>query len=194
MTWTWFREIRPHLPRTQSHMHTYAGKGSFFPVNRRVSVEDEPLSAHTQRNTSLEQSVAKTNRAQNSLLLYFTANLEEQFWLVSSNVLFMKKKRWHQVCVCVCVCIFFPLQSWFSSESPRRPGTIPRGSCFLFSALVVNVFNDNSVGSTTRHSQHTDDKGSREKEGLHYYCASDKEKPQRKKAKETRMVESICCL
>lgn len=96
---------------------------------------------------------------------------------------FYERKKKDDIKFFFYVCVFFPLRSGFSFKSPRRPGTILRGSCFLFSALVVNVFNDISVGSTTRHSQHTDNKGSQEKEGLHYYCASYKEKPQRKKQK-----------
>lgn len=85
------------------------------------------------------------------------------------------------------MCFFSLLPSRISPKSPRRPGTILHGSYLSSSSIGGKCFFNNIlVGSTTRHSQHTDDKGSQEKEGLHYYCASDKEKPQRKKQKRQR--------
>ncbi len=139
---------------------------------------------HTQRNTSLEQSVARTiqrHSAQiNFLLLYFTSKsgrtiligfLQMSFW--------WKKDDIQGFFFCMCVYIFF-LPSGFH---PRRPGTILRESHFLFPPWWLMFFNYISVGSTTRHSQHTDDKGSREKEGLHYIVPAIRRNHRGKKAK-----------
>ncbi len=123
----------------------------------------------------------------------FASYISQQIWKNNSDWFLQMSFWWKKMTsrlffLYVCVLFFLP-----SGFHPRRPGIILRESHFLFPPLWLMFFIDISVGSTTRHSQHTTTRDPEKKRDFTTIVASNKEKPQKRKAKETRM-EFICCL
>lgn len=106
----------------------------------------------------------------------FTADLEEPC-RISSNVFFQESHFLR---------FFFHLP--FSPKIPEDLERSVRGSLHVYfspplvAVKVFTLFLWNLL-HVTHSTRTTRDPG--EKEGFHYYCASDKEKPQRKKEKRT---------
>lgn len=112
----------------------------------------------------------------------FTADLEEGI-RITSNVFFGKKddiKSFFQ--------FFLP-----SERSPKIRGTIRKGSLCVFriSALGGSSFYAISVESTARHSQHTDDEGSRRKNRDFTTIVPAIKRNQREKGKENTTMKFI---